>query len=84
VWVLQSFYGYSRSEISAVLVPLLDDYGLQVEEGKAVIRALTSMAAANVDFADALLAEKAGILGGGIASFDGDFEKLGVELCKEL
>lgn len=84
VWVLQSFYGYSRAEISWALIPLLEEHGLQVEEGRAVIQALTSMAAANIDFADALLAERARMRGEGVASFDRDFEKLGVKLCKGL
>lgn len=84
VWVLQSFYGYSRAEISGVLIPLLEDHGLRVEEGRVVIQALTVMASANVDFADALLAERARTRGEGIASFDKDFEKLGVELFEEL
>jgi predicted nucleic acid-binding protein len=84
VWVLQSFYGYSRAEISGALIPLLEDHGLRVEEGRAVIQALTSMAAANIDFADALLAERARMGGEAIASFDRDFEKLGVDLCEGL
>ena len=84
VWVLQSFYGYSRAEISEALVPLLEDHGLQLEEGRAVIQALTSMAAANIDFADALLAVRARMRGEEVASFARDFEKLGVELCKGL
>ena len=84
VWVLQSFYGYSRAEISGALIPLLEDHGLQVEEGRAVIPALTSMVAANIDFADALLAERARMGGERVASFDRDFEKLGVELCEGL
>lgn len=84
VWVLRSFYGYSGDEISGVLPRLLEDYGLQVEEKRVVIRALATMTTANVDFADALLAEKAGVGGEGVASFDRDFEKLGAELCKEL
>lgn len=84
VWVLQSFYGYSRAEISGALIPLLEDHGLQVAERRAVIQALTSMARDNVDFADALLAEKARMRGEGVASFDKDFKRLGVELCEGL
>lgn len=84
VWVLQSFYGYSSGEISEVLAQLLEDHGLQLEEGRVVLSALATMADANVDFADALLAERARISGEGIASFDRDFERLGAELCREL
>lgn len=79
VWVLQSFYGHSKEDISGVLVPLLTEHGLKVEGASVVVRALESMAENNVDFADALLAETARSRGGGVASFDEDFRKLGVE-----
>lgn len=84
VWVLQSFYGYSRTEISGTLIPLLEEHGLRVEERRAVIRALAGMARDNVDFADSLLAERARMRGEGVASFDRDFKRLGVELCEDL
>jgi predicted nucleic-acid-binding protein len=84
VWVLQSFYGYSRVEISGALIPLLEEHGLRVEEGRVVILALNVMASANIDFVDALLAERARTRGEGVASFDRDFEKLGVDLCEGL
>ena len=79
VWVLQSFYGYSRGEISGVLVPLLEHPALRVEGAKTVVRALEIMASSNVDFADALLAGTARSHGEGVASFDRDFRKLDVE-----
>lgn len=78
VWVLQSFYGYSRGEISGALVPLLDHPALRVENATIVIRALETMAESNVDFADALLAETVRSRGEGVSSFDKDFRKLGV------
>ncbi len=78
VWVLQSFYGYSKQEISAALVPLLVDHGLKVEGSRTVTGALESMAEENVDFVDALLAQTARSRGEGVASFDADFRKLGV------
>jgi predicted nucleic acid-binding protein len=78
VWVLESFYGYSREEISGALIPLLEQPALRVEGARTVIRALDAMEN-NVDFADALLAETARSRSEGIASFDKDFRKLDVE-----
>lgn len=78
VWVLESFYEYSKSEISSVLLPLLSDHGLKIEERKAVLGALELMSESNVDFADALLAETARSRGESVASFDRDFRRLGV------
>ena len=78
VWVLQSFYGYSKGEISGALTALLEQPSLRVEGARVVARALETMASGNVDFADALLAETARSHGGGVASFDRDFRKLGI------
>ena len=79
VWVLESFYGYSREEIFDVLVPLLEHPALRVEGARTVIRALEAMAENNVDFVDVLLAETARSRGESIASFDKDFGKLDIE-----
>ena len=79
VWVLQSFYGYSKGEISGALTPLLEHPALRVEGAGTVIRALEAMASTNVDFADALLAATARSRGEGVASFDKDFRKLDVQ-----
>lgn len=78
VWVLQSFYGHSKGEISGALIPLLDHPALRVEGARIVIGALETMAESNVDFVDALLAATAGSHGEGVASFDKDFRKLDV------
>lgn len=79
VWVLQSFYGYSKGEISAALVPLLEHPALRAEGARIVLEALETMASSNVDFADALLAETARSRGEGVVSFDEDFRKLEIE-----
>ncbi len=79
VWVLQSFYGYSKGEISDALVPLLEHPALRVEGAGVVLGALRTMASNNVDFADALLAGTARSQGAGVVSFDGDFRKLDIE-----
>ncbi len=79
VWVLESFYGYSRVEISGALIPLLEQPALRVEGARTVVRALEVMAENDVDFADALLAATARSRGESVASFDKDFRKLDVE-----
>lgn len=79
VWVLESFHGYSKQEITGALIPLLTDHGLKVEASRTVVGALESMAEKGVDFVDALLAETARSHGEGVASFDADFRKLDVE-----
>ena len=79
VWVLQSFYGYSKGEISDALVPLLEHPALRVEGAGSVLGALRTMASSNIDFADALLAGLARSRGAGVVSFDRDFRKLEVE-----
>lgn len=82
VWVLQSYYRRSRSEIAGALVPLLSEHGLAVENPEVTLRALEVMAQKNVDFADALLAENAKNRGEGIVSFDRDFSKLDVNFTE--
>ena len=79
VWVLQSFYGYSKGEISDALVPLLEHPALRVEGARIVLEALETMASSNVDFADALLAETARSRAEGVVSFDKDFRRLEIE-----
>jgi len=79
VWVLQSFFGYSKGEISDALVPLLEHPALSVEGARIVLGALGNMASSNVDFADALLAETARSRGEGVVSFDKDFRRLETE-----
>ncbi|CAN5910532.1 hypothetical protein BH23ACT11_BH23ACT11_07310 [soil metagenome] len=80
VWILQSFYAQSKEEIAGALVPLLTGHGLRIENQAIVTRALEVMVEANVDFADALLAETARAKGDGVASFDQDFGKLNVSM----
>lgn len=78
VWVLRSFYRYSRTEIAEVLVPLVTAQGITLQDEDLVVAALNSMARANVDFLDAFLAETVRREGGAVASFDRDFRRLGV------
>lgn len=78
VWVLGSFYRYSRSQIAEVLLPLVTAKGVGLEDAQ-VVAALDRMATANVEFIDAFLAETARRQGGAVASFDRDFSRLGVD-----
>ena len=78
IWVLNSFYKYSRSEITEVLIPLITAEGIEVENQLQVIAALEVMTAQNVDFLDAYLAEVARSRGETVVSFDRDFRKLDV------
>lgn len=78
VYVLSSFYRYSRTEIVKVLLPLTTAQGVELQEADLVLAALDSMARANVDFLDAFLAETVRRQGGAVASFDRDFRRLGV------
>jgi len=78
VWVLNSFYKYSRTQVAEVLIPLLTSEGGLLEDGEQIVVALEWMAAANVDFIDAYLAEVARRNHEAVVSFDQDFRRLEV------
>ena len=59
VWVLNSFYKNSRTQVAEVLIPLLTSDGIHLEDSDQIVAALEQMANANVDFIDAYLAEVA-------------------------
>lgn len=81
VWVLESFYGYSKEEIASSLSALLEEAALTVDNKRVTLRALRTMAEENVDLLDALLAETAHARGESVASFDRkDFRKLARKL----
>jgi predicted nucleic acid-binding protein len=79
VWVLTSAYDVPRAEVTDVLTSFLASGGLIVEEGMLLAAALAQMAEQRVDFVDAYLAAKARLSGDPVATFDGDFDRLGVE-----
>jgi len=56
VWVLESFYGYSKNQIAETLTEFLLCEGLEVESLDFLIEALTLYQEKNLDFADAFLA----------------------------
>ncbi|UBF29177.1 PIN domain-containing protein [Kovacikia minuta CCNUW1] len=78
VWVLSSFYGYSRTQIAEVMIPLVTAAGIVSDDIEQVIAALERMATANVDFIDAFLAEVARREGNSVVSFDRDFRRLDI------
>lgn len=78
VWVLISFYGYSRKQVAEVLIALLTADGIVLEETEQVIAALDRMVSLSVDFIDAYLAELARRENEAVASFDRDFRRLDV------
>lgn len=79
IWVLHSFYKFSRREIADVLISFINAEGVQAENHALVRQALQDMAEKNVDFADAYLAAVARAHKEGVCSFDNDFERLGVK-----
>jgi predicted nucleic acid-binding protein len=56
VWVLESFYKYSKNQIAETLTEFLMCDGLEVESLDVLIEALTVYQEKNLDFADAFLA----------------------------
>jgi predicted nucleic acid-binding protein len=79
VWVLTSAYDVPPAQVAAVLSSFLASGGLVVEEGMLLISALAEMAEQRVDFVDAYLAVKARLSGAPVATFDRDFDRIGVE-----
>jgi len=79
VWVLTSAYGFSTTDSAEAVLGFLNCDGLIVDEGPVVLASLQTMTETSVDFADAYLAVRAGLSGLPVASFDRDFDRLGVE-----
>jgi len=77
VWVLESFYSYSKNEIAETLTQFLFSDGLTVENLDLIIEALALYQKKNLDFADAFLSVVS--LGDDqpiIYSFDHDFDRV--------
>jgi predicted nucleic acid-binding protein len=75
VWVLQSFYSYSKGEIAGALMPLLEHPALRAEGARTAVRALETMTEDDAGSADALLDATARSRGESVATFDKDFRK---------
>ena len=78
VWVLTSAFSLAPADVASVLTSFLASGGLIVDEGRLLASALDLMVN-KVDFVDAYLAIKARLSGDPVASFDSDFDRLGVE-----
>ena len=83
VWVLESFYGYSKEKIAVTIIQFLYSDGLEVMELDILIQALSLYHEKNIDFADALLAVSALSHGPNlIYSFDHHFDRIpGITRC---
>jgi len=80
VWVLSSFYKYSKKEIAETMITFINADGIYPDNPDLLIQALKDMADNNVDFADAYLAAIARARSEAVCSFDNDFIKLNVSL----
>jgi predicted nucleic acid-binding protein len=77
VWVLESFYGQTKTKIAEIIGQFLFCDGLEVEDPDLIIEALSLYHEKNLDFADAFLAAIALRRGPqGIYSFDHDFNRV--------
>jgi predicted nucleic acid-binding protein len=77
VWVLESFYGYSKNRIAETMTQFLLCDGLEVESLDLLIETLSLYREKNLDFADALLATTALRKGPKIIySFDRDMNRI--------
>jgi len=80
VWVLSSFYKYSKGEIAETMITFINADGICPDNPDLLIQALKDMADNNVDFIDAYLAAIARTRSEAVCSFDSDFVKLNVSL----
>jgi len=77
VWVLESYYGHSKKQISETLTQFLLCDGLEVESLDLLLGALNLYQEKNIDFADAVLASQALRKGpASIYSFDHHFNRI--------
>lgn len=78
VYVLESFYDFSRLRIAASLETVITSSAIAVIDALVLLRALEIYASLPLDFADAYLAasaERSGVRT--VASFDRDFDRIG-------
>jgi len=53
VWVLESFYGFTRKEIADVLITLLSSRNLKIANSARISASIQSYVSGNMDFIDA-------------------------------
>jgi predicted nucleic-acid-binding protein len=81
-WVLKSRYKFSKNEITDCLTEIFQGDGVILEDENC-LNGLISYANNNVDFIDALLAEKSKATGFTVLTWNvKDFKKLGCEFFK--
>jgi predicted nucleic acid-binding protein len=68
-----------RERVAEVLTGFLASGGLLAQESMLLVAALAQMAGQRVDVVNAYLAAKARLSGAPVATFDGGFDRLGVE-----
>jgi len=77
VWVLASFYKLSKEVIKDGLLSFIANEGIEMNDKRGLLVALTLYAEMNVDFVDALLSvhmDRAGVPD--LVSYDKDFDRL--------
>jgi predicted nucleic acid-binding protein len=77
-YTLHSFYDVDKKIAAEKLSLLLQQHGVKLRDASPVLSALDRLQTANVGFADAFLAAVAAGEKLTVASFDRDFDKLGV------
>jgi predicted nucleic-acid-binding protein len=75
VFVLESFYKHSRTDIAQVLANLLTSPGVELEERAVNLDALTRYGSSKVHFVDCIIAATAAAESLAIATFDSGFRK---------
>ena len=78
VYVLEGVYDYGSERVQAELLELLDTGCFRVRDEEAIRRALVRRVTTPVDFVDVYVSEVARREGFAVATFDRDFERLGV------
>ena len=75
--VLRRLYKFAVEDIKDVLVALISSQAFEVEHETAMLSAVHNLGS-RIDFEDSYLAARAFLVEGSVASFDKDFDKLGV------
>jgi len=80
-WILKSYYGFSRKEVSRAVRGILNLNGVRWVDGYQALMAVDWYQNMKVKFIDAMLASIPGVVDGKwvMVSYDRDFDKLGVK-----
>jgi predicted nucleic-acid-binding protein len=77
VFVLESFYGHTRSDIATALGRLISSPGVEIAEVRVQLDALKRYKATRVHFVDCVIAATAVSENVPVSTFDQDFRKFG-------